>query len=374
MTLKIPNDIRNPRREVVAAAIRRDYIDIADTPPGTAIPRIRDLARIYSVSPGTVQNAIGILQAQGVINALAGSGCYVSHPPPREASPAPRATSNTLIGLVCQVRNELTMRLQAGVDNRCREAGDSMVTALSEHRYEDELTQVQRAINSGCNGVIVEPSFRLHGGAEADYLCTQALPVPLVLVDMALPGRPHSQVLFDNYRAGYAMTRHLVEKGHRRIVFMEQEWHGTLLLQTSVQDRHRGYLEALQNSGLSAPAVDPLRSDEAGRHYAFGAWLKRWKAHEARPSAVIALEDTHAAALISQAALHGIEVPRDLEVTGFDDLSVRRTVSPGFPSVRADWELAGGIAVDLLHQHLSGALKPPVVYMLPTTLVVPDSG
>ena len=368
---KTSSTSKNPQREVIASAIRRDYIDVGHVQPGTAIPRIRDLARIYSVSPGTIQNAIGILQAQGVIYSLAGSGCYVSPPAPDRRDPATAVSVSKLIGLVCQVRNELTMRLQVGVDSRCREESSSMVTALSEHRYEDELAQVQRAINSGCNGVIIEPSVRVRGRVENDYLLTQALPVPLVLVDMALPGQPHSQVLFDNYRAGYEMTRYLIKKGHRQIVFMEQEWHGTLQLQLSVQDRHRGYLRALHNDGLAVPPGEALRSDEEGGRYDFGRWLKQWKAHDPRSTAVIAIEDTHAAALISQAALHGIEVPRDLEIVGFDDLSVRHTVSPSFPSVRADWELAGSIAVDLLMQHLRGDLKPPVVYMLPTTLVIP---
>ena len=371
MTIKTPSPAKNPQRELIASAIRRDYIDVADIRPGTAIPRIRDLARIYSVSPGTIQNAIGILQAQGVIYSLAGSGCYVSPLAPPAAEAAPGTAASSLIGLVCQVRNELTMRLQAGVDGRCREEGSSMVTALSGHRYEDELAQVQRAVNSGCSGVIIEPSVRVRGRVEADYLTTQILPVPLVLVDMALPGRLHSQVLFDNYRAGYEMTRHLIQKGHREIVFMEQEWHGTLQLQSSVQDRQRGYLQALQNFGLSVPALAPLRSDEQGNRYEFGGWLKQWKTHSPRPGAVIAVEDTHAAALISQAALHGIEVPQDLEIAGFDDLSVRHTVTPRFPTVRADWELAGSIAVDLLQQQLRGDLQAPVVYLLPTTLVLP---
>ncbi len=371
MTIKTPSSAKNPQREVVAAAIRRDYIDVAGSQPGEALPRIRDLARIYSVSPGTIQNAIGILQAQGVIYSLAGSGCYISPSQGNQPPAASSAVSNNLIGLVCQVRNELTMRLQAGVDSRCREEVASMVTALSEHRYEDELAQVQRAVSSGCNGVIIEPSFRVRGRVEADYLLTETLPVPLVLVDMALPGLLHSQVLFDNYRAGYEMTRHLIKKGHQQIIFMEQEWQGTLQLQLSVRDRHRGYLQALQNFGLTAPPTDPLRSKEQGRRYEFGAWLKRWKASEDRPSAVLAIEDTHAAALISQAALQGIE-PQDLEVAGFDDLSVRHTVSPIFPSVRADWELAGSIAVDLLMQHIRGDLSAPVVYMLPTTLVIPE--
>ena len=373
MTTTTRNNTKNPQREVIAAAIRRDYIEAVDTVPGMAIPRIRDLARIYSVSPGTIQNAIGILQAQGAITALTGSGCYVSHPQPVEQPPAARPISSMLIGLVCQVRNELTMHLQTGVDNGCREDGASMVTALAEWSYEGELAQVQRAIKSGCNGIILEPGVR-HGLVKADYLTQGTLPVPLVLVDMALPEQPHSQVLFDNRRAGFGMTRYLIAKGHRRIVFMEQHWQGMAQMQPSVRDRHQGYLHALRHAGLEPPETSPLYSTGYGMPFEFGDWLQNWKKQESRPSAVIALEDTHAAALISQATQLGIAEPGDLEVTGFDDLSVRRTVSPGFPSVHADWELAGNVALDLLLQHLRGDLKPPVVYMLPTTLVIPESG
>ena len=374
MTVKVPHSTKNLQREVIAAAIRRDYINVADTVPGMAIPRIRDLARIYSVSPGTVQNAIGILQAQGAITALTGSGCYISQPPPVEPSPPVSALSNKLIGLVCQVRNELTMRLQAGVDGRCREEGSTMVTTLAGRHYEDELAQVERAINNGCHGIILEPGIRLHHRIDKDYLTSRTLPVPIVVVDSAQPGQTHSQVLFDNYRAGYEMTRYLIGRGHRQIVFMEQQWDGTVQMQSSVRDRHRGYLHALRNSGLTVPEADQFRSDESGSAYAFENWLCLWKTQKTRPSAVIAIEDTHAVALISQAVRHGIEVPRDLEVVGFDDLSVRHTASPRFPTMRADWELAGGIAVDLLLQHLSGELKSPVVYMLPTTLILLEDG
>ena len=369
MTTKTRSNTKNPQREVIAAAIRRDYIDAADTMPGMAIPRIRDLARIYSVSPGTIQNAIGILQAQGAINALTGSGCYVSHPPPVEALSLARPLSNKLIGLVCQVRNELTMRLQTGVDNGCREEGASMVTSLAEWSYEGELAQVQRAIKSGCNGIILEPAARTQDHVDLDYLTNGSLSVPVVLVDMALPEYPHSQVLFDNHRAGFEMTRYLIEKGHRQIVFMDQDLHGAV--QLSVRDRHRGYLRALQNAGLAVPDTERLCSTGYGKPYGFGTWLKNWKKLELRPSAVIAIEDSHAAALISQANQHEIEVPRDLEIVGFDDLSVRHTVSPMFATVHADWEQAGTIALELLLKHISGDLKPPVTYMLPTALVIP---
>lgn len=364
------NDGKNPQREVIAAAIRRDYIDLPDVVPGTAIPRIRALAQIYSVSTGTIQNAIGILQAQGLITSVTGSGCYVS-PPQQSTTPfGQKPLANNLIGLVCQTHNELTIRLQVGVDNRCRDEGGSMVTALAEGR---EQAQVQRAIDSGCNGVVLEPSVRTPGRIETDFLASASLSVPIVLVDFAMPIQTHSQVLFDNYGAGYEMTRYLASKGHQQIVFMEQVWHGVLQPQPSVRDRYRGYLRALENLGLSVPVADRLQSNEQGRGYAFGDWLKKWKSHTHRPSAVVAIEDTHAAALISQAIQLGIDVPNDLEVVGFDDLSVRRTISPTFPSVRADWELAGSTAVELLMQHIRGELTSPVVYMLPMVLVVPDA-
>ncbi|MDR3709259.1 MAG: GntR family transcriptional regulator [Capsulimonadaceae bacterium] len=374
--MDVKNKGRHLLRDAIAEAIRHDFIKGMEASPGAALPGIRELAQIYSVSTGTIQNAIGILQSQDAITAKTRSGCYVNSPREEQIQTASRGTGVDLIGFVCNKRSQLSLTVLSGIDSCCREYGAGVMAATAGHDSSEERAQVRRVLEAGCKGLILYPLARAREVGRPDYLTTDRFPAPIVLCDLALPSHPYSQVLFDNFKAGYDMARYLAGKGHSRIAFAGMSSQTALLPWRSLSDRYRGYVRALENAGKAVDDSAGIVEAKVGipiDHEWCELWLTAWKSANNRPSALMAPEDETAVDLIRMAASMGIDVPGDLEICGFDDLPIRSLVPVPFATTHADWELAGRVCVEILLQHVRGELTSPVVYMLPVALVAPEA-
>jgi len=367
--------MRIPIRQTVARSIERDYIQSQLLKPGQRLPSVRELEKKYGVSDTTILQALNILEEQSVIYKIQGSGSYVSDA--RVLKDRQR-----LIGLVGPHNaSELFLLTHKGVDEVARRHGCQVVMADSESHYLCERECVKRLIEAGCVAIILNPLVRIREHSEVDYLRNEFLDVPIVLVDTAYPYQRRVQVIFDNYRAGYDMTRFLVGEGHRRIAFMDLETKQTELAHRSVQERFRGYCDALQGLGIEYRSeyryvVYVLPDSDADRvqdenhiptEEQIELLLKNWLKAKDRPTALIALEDYVAMSTMGIAHELGVSVPDDLQIAGFDN---RRSglYKPNFPTTNPDFQRAGQLAAELAFQRLDGLIEEPFVFVLPVPL------
>lgn len=79
MELIIRNTDSQPIYEQIAAQLRRQILSGA-LAPGEALPSIRGLAKDLKISVITTKRAYDELEAQGLINTVAGKGCFVAEP------------------------------------------------------------------------------------------------------------------------------------------------------------------------------------------------------------------------------------------------------------------------------------------------------
>ncbi|MBI5259720.1 MAG: LacI family DNA-binding transcriptional regulator [Burkholderiales bacterium] len=148
------------------------------------------------------------------------------------------------------------------------------------------------------------------------------------------------RVWFDDRSAMQAMTRHVLDLGHRDIALI------TGLPATSPDPRRLGYLDAVREARL--PAAERNISYGA---YTFEGGLAAAQAllqRKRRPSAILAASDDMAAAVLHTAHAMGLHLPDELSVTGFDDSYVSTIVSPGLTTVHAPLHELGSAAADLL--------------------------
>ncbi|GEL48139.1 LacI family transcriptional regulator [Cellulomonas hominis] len=190
--------------------------------------------------------------------------------------------------------------------------------------------------------------------------------VPLVVVD---PRRPvEAGVLAvgaTNFRGGLDATAHLVSLGHRRIATITgpQE-------QDDAVARLAGYRTALIQAGL--PVDDDLiRTGDYGVDGGFRAASLLLRLDDP-PTAVFAGSDDAALGVLRAAREHGVRVPRDLSVVGFDDLPVTPWLDPPLTTVRQPLAEMGDAAVTLVHRAREGT-RGPAHLELATRLVVRES-
>lgn len=151
--------------------------------------------------------------------------------------------------------------------------------------------------------------------------------LPVVTVGDALSGSTVGEVIFDN-RAGVSLVlEHLHGLGHRRVAVLTPS-------RPSTPDRpaERVVAEVCAALGLEATVVNSRHSVEEATEAA-AALL----AGSPRPTAVFCLSDSIACGVYAAAAAHGLAIPEDLSIAGYDDHPIGSALSPALTSV--DWGL-----------------------------------
>jgi LacI family transcriptional regulator len=206
----------------------------------------------------------------------------------------------------------------------------------------DEETVAQRLIASGIDGIILPPPLC---DARPVIRVLARNGTPAVAVATGRPARSVSAVSIDDRRAANEMTRHLIALGHQRIGFIIGHPN-----QTASGRRLEGYRTALAEAGIA--------SDErlvAQGYFTYRSGLdaaEQLLALEDRPTAIFASNDDMAAATVAVAHRHGLDVPADLTVCGFDDTALATTISPELTTIRQPITEMSRAAVRLLIEEI----------------------
>jgi len=177
--------------------------------------------------------------------------------------------------------------------------------------------------------------------ADAAFL-DENLPIvlPTVLINSHVRSERHAALDVDDFGGAKAMVEHLLGNGRQRIVFIAGPE-----VNHDVQERCRGYREALAAAGLGDSAV-VLQGDfteESGYRMA-----KEALAMSPRPDAIFAANDMMAIGALSALAEAGVRTPDEIAVTGFDDIPMARYVSPPLTTVRVRIAELGEAALERL--------------------------
>ncbi|MEK6720106.1 MAG: LacI family DNA-binding transcriptional regulator [Chloroflexota bacterium] len=271
--------------------------------------------------------------------------------------------------IVSDITNPFFTTIARGVEDVAARHGFSVMFCNTDESAAEEAQYLQVLIERQVDGVLLVPTRR--GGAS--FRTLRAHRVPVVVLDRRVNDPFVDSVRCDSEAGAYALTRHLISLGHRRIAVLT----GRRTISTSV-DRVAGCRRALQDSGLVLPG-ELVRFGG----YNFGS-LNQTDGYEmARsvlasaspwPTAIFAANNFIAFGVVR--ALHeaGLAVPGDMSVVAFDDLPADWAMDP-FLTVAAQpaYEI-GHRAAELLLDRIAGdpdAIGNAVVF--PFELIIRNS-
>jgi len=187
---------------------------------------------------------------------------------------------------------------------------------------------------------------------------------PMVLVDMHRRG--FTSINPDNMRGGYLATQHLLRAGRKHIAMLSGS-----LAHYSILQRNRGFRQALFDAKVNADpdleVIIPTMGE--GDEGVVGA-MQTLLSLPTRPDAIFCYNDRTALAAIKYCLNHGIKVPQDIAIVGFDDIAAAAVGIPPLSTVRVDKEALGRAGVELLlHKPDENASQITV----PVELIVRDS-
>jgi len=187
--------------------------------------------------------------------------------------------------------------------------------------------------------------------------------VPIVVWGAQLASALYPIVGSDNRKGGTLATRHLLEQGCRRIVFL-----GNRDL-PEVRQRHDGYIASLRRAGIQPdPALDiPVPFQAAAAREAVLALCRSGVKFDG----LFAVSDVLAMSAISTLSEAGRRVPEDVAVAGFDDIAAAAYFHPPLTTIHQAVDTAGRAMVECLLQRVDrGEIEPRV---LPTSLIVRET-
>ncbi len=189
---------------------------------------------------------------------------------------------------------------------------------------------------------------------------------PFVLIGRYQPEDAVCSVDNDNIGASRMAVDYLIQQGHRRIAYL-----GGPAGLTVTRDRLQGYREALEAYGIDYDpclALFTESSIEGGRNA-----LRDLLNLSPMPTALLAMDDLIAVGAMREAQRHGVRVPQDLAIIGFNDTPLCSLVEPSLTSVAIDIPALARIATQRLIDLIEGRTVEPKRTIVPAQLVLRES-
>jgi LacI family transcriptional regulator len=333
------------------------------------VPTVRDIAKRHEVSIVTASRALQVLRDKGLVHIVERSGCYVVPPAPQRWALCLRITP----GPFQQASAAVT---SMGFETVARQ-GEAVFVAdafdLREGLSAADLDrQARDAVAAGLGGLFLLPSRVSEEAMQLDEQLLRACRanrLPVVLVERNLRGldRPleHDLVCSDDVEGGRVCTRHLLEGGRRRIAFMIGS------PTSSHRDRLAGYLYALHAAGATAAPLVLEQPADTPTKKAYARLTDHLLKH--RADGAVCYQDYTAIGIILELLRRGLSVPRDIAVTGFDNLPIGDTFSVGVTTYAFPSEKIAARALRVMQERIQFPDAPLVKVVVPGQLIVRDS-
>lgn len=257
----------------------------------------RVLNKNYTVSPE--------LEAR-VLNSIKKLNYY-----PNSVARSLKNDSTHSIGLiVSDISNDFFCALARSIEDIIMRQNYNLIVCSTDGQREKELSYIQLLLGKKVDGLIINTT-----GKNDTPISVASHNVPIVLC-----GRKISQPEFlgdfvdsDNESGSYTLTRHVIEKGHRRIAIINGQ-----MLVSSAQERLRGFARAMETIGIDV--------DESYCYYVEGNFnqfdsgynaAKQLMEMDVPPTAIITMNNLLCTGAMRYCHDHGIRIPENVSLCSY---------------------------------------------------------
>lgn len=214
------------------------------------------------------------------------------------------------------------------------------VEALADAEKNQSLRELSERLNRiGFDGVILVPPL---SESKKVIAMLARIGVPCVLIAPAMASPSERSVAIDDVAAARSMTDHIIGYGHQHIAFIRGP-----AGQVSAESRWEGFQAAMIDANLPVYKGWIAKGDYTYRSGMLAA-EKILSAREQPPTVIFASNDDMAAGAITAAYRHGLSVPENLSIVGYDDTRVATSIWPQLTTVRQPIAEMAARAVSML--------------------------
>jgi LacI family transcriptional regulator len=298
---------------------------------------IKDVAALAGVSVGTVSRVLAKEAAvkqhlrEKVETAVTELGFR-----PNLAARALRTNQIDVLGLIVpDITNPFFAQLAKSIESEADSRGHSVMLANSHNDLDAERKHINILLDRSVRGILIV-------SASDSRVSDIRSKVPIVSLDRRYAKFP--LISTDHVKGSAQMADHLYDLGHRKIAYIAGPQNtevGRLRLQ--------GFVSRLEELSKPHDPVD-VQMFSAQFDYAAGEKIARQLLSDKTskwPTAIAAASDQIAIGALRAARDLKVNVPSDLSITGFDDVSLADLVVPRLTTIRQQTELLAKHAVEI---------------------------
>lgn len=329
---------------------------------------IKTIAKELGVSTSTVSKALRdsheiSIETKDKIKAFAD---YYNYKPNNLALQL-RNQKTKVIGVILpKIVHHFFSTVIKGIENGANEKGYHIMVCFSNESYKSEVDNLKVLSNGSVDGLLISVAKEtLHNENFSHLQDLVNEEIPLVMFDRVLDFIDCDKVIVDDIGGGYKATKHLIEKGRKRIAMLSTPAHVNIGVL-----REKGYTKALKEYNLYETSNLAIEIDETSN-------IKE-QIHqilEKNVDAIFAVNEIYAAIAIRAIREKGLNVPEDISVVGFTDGLISEYSSPSITAVVQHGFTMGKQAVELLIDRIENENEslPSTTKVISSTLNIRES-
>lgn len=332
---------------------------------------IKDIAKALGLSNSTVSRALRdsyeiSIETKKTVLEYAERMNY--SPNPVALSLKERRTRSIGI-VVSEIANSFFSQAINGIESIARERGYNVIITQTQESSEREIDNIRHLAARSVDGIIISLSSESTDLSYLTGLHEQGM--PLVFFDRVADSIQTHKVISNNYQGAYDATVHLVNSGYKRIAFLGNAAHLSI-----IKERLAGYSNALTDNGIVADESLIKYCQHGGLIYteAEDALNTLFKARK-KPDAILACADKLTTNCLRYFHAHKIKVPDSIALIGFSNLDLTELLNPSLSVIRQQAFEIGQQSTELLLQLIES--KRPVKTFehrsLPANLFIRES-
>ena len=335
--------------------------------PHDRLPGEWKLVETLNISRATIQRAWQAAQDEGLLYRVAGKGTFVA--------PPARTSTRGIVGFfIPEYRGTFAVQMLNGAERVLRAAGFRVQFASTDRDIDEENRLLRLLMQEAAIGCILVLS---RGTTAARLLASGEFKLPVVLMDRPLNGVVLPCITSNNYEGGWQAMEHLIDLGHRRIIFLARP-HLDLW---PVAERYRAYQDAMRR--INAQPQLPFLIGGGTEISSYEAYIQHDDTEiqpliallrsPEPPTAIFAVNDWMAMKAQRAIQLAGLRNPKDVSLIGFDDLDITQYQTPPLTTIAQDPASIGTEAARRLITLIEGEKSVNILTLVPTRLVVRSS-
>ncbi len=311
---------------------------------------IKDVARLAGVNHSTVSRALNgsPLISSETTDRVRQAALQLGYQPSAAARSLKTRSSRVLGVVVSHIDDPFFGEVLQGIEEVAQSSGYSLFIAASQHDQERQEAIFQAMREHRVDGLII-CSTSFDAVQNRQFLDDG---IPIVVVNNQAEKDYKYSIYHDDVGGSRQITRHLLELGHRRIAYLGNSLSGRTNL-----DRLSGVEQELKTAGIEIPPTYLFEVAGGKSEHGFAAIASLLKLSQ-RPTALVCFNDMLAIGALQGLQQSGFQVPRDISVTGFDNIAFSAYTQPPLTTFDQPKRFIGAEAARLILGLLESTAGP----------------